>query len=135
MAPRIAGKSIEKSRYINYKTIAQDFRNGALNAAELEYYNAAGVLIVHAAIALADAVTIKTNGIKSKGENHDAVVQLLDSKLPSSEEKKKALFSLGRIIEQKNKVSYMGIVYYKKDVSALFKYYERFQNWTDSILQ
>ncbi|MDP2886358.1 MAG: hypothetical protein Q8P51_15185 [Ignavibacteria bacterium] len=38
---------------------------------ELGYWTAAGVLIVHAAIAYADALCIRSAGEKSSGENHE----------------------------------------------------------------
>jgi hypothetical protein len=37
---------------------------------EFEYWNAAGVLLVHAAIALTDALTVKVGGVKSAGGDH-----------------------------------------------------------------
>jgi hypothetical protein len=39
-------------------------------AVEFQYWNAAGVLLVHAAIALTDALTVKIGGAKSTGEDH-----------------------------------------------------------------
>lgn len=135
MTPRVIYKNIEKNQFKNFEIVSADFRNGAIKAAELEYFNAAGVLIVHAAIALADAITIKIQGIKAKGDNHDVVVDLLKNTLPPSEEKKKALYNLERIIEQKNKVSYMGVIYNKKDFSVLLKYFERFQNWAVKFME
>jgi len=62
--------SIERLQAANYIRVAENFYNGADVATQYEYWNASGVLIVHSAIAYADALTIKYGGVKSKGENY-----------------------------------------------------------------
>lgn len=123
-----------KTRAINYKAVAESFYNGAFAAAENEYWNAAGVLAVHAAIALADAITIKYEGIRSIGEDHQEVAKLLSSVLPASIEKKTALTQLSKIIAHKNSVSYYGDIYEQKDFEKLLKHLERFKTWADKLL-
>src|SRR5664280_2208829 len=103
--------TINRAKAANYKSVAENFYEGAKVAADYEYWNAAGVLIVHSAIAYGDAVTIKFGGVKSKGENHQALVNLLDSLIPDSSAKKKALLQLSKIIDHKNAVSYSGAIY------------------------
>lgn len=57
---------------------------------DLEYWTAAGVLIVHSAIAFTDALTIKLSGVKSVGENHEEAILLLEEAVPESEAKTKS---------------------------------------------
>lgn len=71
---------ISKSDFQKFLKVSQNLSEGAQVAYEFEYYNAAGVLIVHAAIALADSLTIKTGGVKCKGENHYEILDLIKEK-------------------------------------------------------
>jgi len=92
---------VDKTKATNFHLVALNFLHGAKLAAEHQYYNAAGVLIVHSAIAYADALCIKSKGVRAKGENHHEVINLLDSIIINSEIKNKALGNLSKIIEQK----------------------------------
>jgi hypothetical protein len=57
-------KSVDRSKSNSYKIVADNFIQGAEVAREFEYWNAAEVLIVHAAIALSDALAIKMVGLR-----------------------------------------------------------------------
>lgn len=120
-----------KSQFSQYKKNADGFFEGAVNEKDLSNWNASGVLILHAAIAYADAVTIKFGGVRSKGEDHQDVVRLLDSLLPQSEAKKSALNQLEKLIAHKTSVSYSGEAYDNKDIEKLFKHLERFKSWAE----
>lgn len=126
--------TVERAKYINYKSVADNFYDGAEVAADFEYWNAAGVLIVHAAIAYGDAVTIKYGGVKSKGEDHQQLVNVLENVVAHSKEKKNALNQLRNIIAHKNSVSYSGNIYKKQDIDKLHKHIDRFKNWIEAIL-
>lgn len=126
--------TVDKSKAINYKAVADNFYKGAEVAAEYEYWNAAGVLIVHAAIAYGDAITIKYGGVKSRGEDHQQLVNLLEEKVADSDDKKKALLQLSKIIAHKNSVSYSGDIYDDKDIEKLKKHIDRFRSWVISLL-
>ena len=72
MSPRRSKRaSIPRSKYQDYVRVAESFCAGAEAAKAFEYWNAAGVLIVHAAIAYSDAMTIKIGGMKSQGDAPD----------------------------------------------------------------
>jgi hypothetical protein len=101
---------------------------------ELEYWTAAGVLIVHAAIAYADALSIKLSGQKSAGEDHEDAVTLIDEVVEGGEEKTRAVNQLRRIIEEKTRVSYIGDLYGPSETRELWKRLERFREWARSIL-
>ncbi len=126
--------TVAKAKYNSYKIVADNFYNGAINSYEFDYYNAAGLLIVHCAIAYSDAISIKLKGIKSQGEDHEQAILLLDEVVASSDEKKIALNQLRKLIAHKNSVSYSGDIYQKKDVDEMMKLIERFRNWAEKIL-
>lgn len=127
--------SVPKSRKSDYARVAENFYKGAEVAKEFEYCNAAGVLIVHSAIAYTDALTIKFGGVKSKGEDHMAAVDLLRQVVALDEQGEAATRHLERIINEKNRVSYEGEVYTKKDVANLWKHLLRYQTWAVSMLK
>lgn len=126
-------KKIEVSKHKNFERISKDFANGCDSAYAFEYFNAAGVLVIHAAIALADSVTIKLAGKKCSGDSHYDIIELSRQVTPSSTNKNKALDQFKKLIDHKNQVSYHGDIYYKKDVDRLLKYFERFRSWVDSL--
>jgi hypothetical protein len=126
---------ISSARFGNFHGVAVNFYEGAKVAYEYAYYNAAGMLIVHSAIAYSDAISIKNKGIKIKGENHYEIIYLLDDIIHASDEKKKAINHLKSIIDNKNRVSYSGDVYSKKDIDLLWKHFERFKAWAEKLLR
>lgn len=135
MTSRSPRKKIDSTRYIDFKEVAKNFYEGAKIASEYSYYNAAGVLIVHSAIAYSDSISIKNGGVKIQGDNHYEIISLLDDLISHSTDKKKALNQLKIIIDHKNKVSYSGDVYHKKDIDALWKHFERYKVWVDELLK
>ena len=135
MTSKSPRKKIEPSRYRGFCDVAENFYEGAKVAFDYSYYNVAGVLFVHAAIAYSDAISIKTKGMKIQGENHYEIISLLYDLIPQSDIKKAALNHLQNIIDQKNKLSYSGDVYHKKDIESLRKHFERFKTWADQLLK
>ena len=125
---------IPKSDFQKFLKVSHNFSEGAQVAYDFEYFNAAGVLIVHAAIALADSLTVKTGGVKCKGENHYEILDLIKEKIRDDTKRKTALNQLEAIISHKNSVSYSGDIYSKKDLDKLFQNFERFSTWANSIL-
>ena len=87
MAERRERKSVPRHRYNEYQNVAEHFYDAAKDSMELEYWTAAGVIIVHSAIAYADALSIKLSGTKSVGENHEDAVTLVESIVAESEGK------------------------------------------------
>ena len=128
-------KKVDKIKSKDYKKVAVSFFGGAEVAMEYEYWNAAGLLIVHSAIAYSDAISIKFGGVKSQGEDHNQTVTLLKEILATSDENQKAYTHLEKIIAHKTSVSYSGDVYYRKDVENLWKIFERFKRWAEFLLK
>ena len=126
--------SVSRQKSAAYKSVADNFFEGAEIAYEYEYFNAAGVLIVHAAIAYTDAITVKFQGIKNTGEAHHEAVTLLQKVVGNLPEHKNAFTQLNKIIEHKNRVSYSGDLYGKMDIDEMRKLIARFKNWAEKIL-
>ena len=135
MAKRRGRKSVSRARFIDYQSVADHFYLAAKDSLELEYFTASGVLIVHSAIAFADALCIKLSGVKSTGENHEDTITLVESVVADSSEKSKAINQLRRIIEEKTKVSYLGELYSSAQSKDMLKRLERFREWALIILQ
>lgn len=134
MAERRGRKSVPRHRFKEYQNVADHFYEAAKDSIELEYYTAAGVLIVHSAIAYTDALCIRLSGVKSVGENHDDAITLVESAVAESEEKAKAINQLRRIIEEKTKVSYLGELYSSTQTKEIWKRLERFRKWALEVL-
>ena len=134
MVRRVSRKKYNSAEYSNFIKVSDDFYEGAKIALEFEYYNAAGVLIVHAAIAMADAVTIRLSSSKCSGDNHYEVIKLLQETVQKTKESNAAVTHFQKIIDHKNAVSYQGEIYKKTDIVKLLKHYERFADWTRTFL-
>ncbi|NWG28976.1 MAG: HEPN domain-containing protein [Ignavibacteriaceae bacterium] len=135
MSRKTVRTKVDRVNWKDYKKVAESFFGGAEVAFEYEYWNAAGVLIVHSAIAYADSISIKLAGVKSQGEDHNQTVTLLKELLAVTDENKKAFTHLEKIIAHKTSVSYSGDVYDRKDVESLWKNFERFKRWAESLLK
>jgi hypothetical protein len=114
--------------------VAEYFARAADLATEFQYWNAAGVLFVHAAIALADALTVKVGGVKSVGEDHMLAADLLESVLAVDTEGKKAIGHLRALIQEKSLVSYSGAIYRQEDIRRMARHLSRYRSWTDRLL-
>ncbi len=134
MVRKIKRTSIDKNKSDDFLNVSKNFEEAAKISYELEYYNAAGVLFVHAAIALADTITIKYGGVKSRSENHLEVINLIREKIQDDQRRNKALNHLEALIAHKSVVSYSGDIYHKSDIDKMIKYYERFVNWAKKLV-
>jgi hypothetical protein len=103
-------------------------------AAEFQYWNAAGVLLVHAAIALTDALTVKIGGVKSAGEDHMLAADLLESVLAVDAEAQKAIRHLRTLVQEKTLVSYSGQIYRQEDIRRMTRHLNRYRAWADPFL-
>ncbi|MBN1637888.1 MAG: HEPN domain-containing protein [Ignavibacteriales bacterium] len=133
MVKKIPKKKYEINTHKKFFEISNSFYEAGKLAFDFEYYNAAGVLIIHSAIALSDALTIKYSSTKSAGENHYEIIHLIKDVIPYSEDMSKAINHLSRLIDYKTNISYSGDFYSKSDVSKLIKYYERFSIWAKKL--
>lgn len=134
MANRSRRKSVQRNQYRQYQKVAEHFFVAASDSIDMGYWTAAGVLIVHSAIAYVDALCIQQSGQRSAGENHVDAIALLDEVISDGEEKASAMNQLRRIIEEKTKVSYLGDLYSAKQAEDLWKRLKRFRQWAERIL-
>ena len=128
-------KTVDRARSADYFAVAENFFKGAELAREFEYWNAAGLLIVHAAIAYADAICVKLGGVKSRGEGHHEAIALLDELTAVNQGQKGALNQFRKIIDHKTSVSYAGDVYSRGDVELLWRLVVRFRDWAMGVLK
>ena len=135
MAKRVHKKEINQLKHLDFVKVSKNFAEGAQVALEYDYYNAAGVLIIHAAIAMADAITIRFASSKCSGESHYDIIKLLDEVAPKNKQTANALNHFKKLIDHKNIVSYQGELYTKKDVEILQKHFERFSDWASVMLK
>ncbi len=122
-------RQVERSRWRQFHAVADNFAQAARLATAYEYWNAAGVLLVHAAIALTDALTVKVGGAKSVGEDPMEAANLLEDVLAVDAEGKKAIGHLRALLEEKNLVSYSGEIYRREDIRPMARHLERYQAW------
>lgn len=92
------------------------------------------VLLVHAAIALTDALTIKVGGVKSAGEDHLLAADLLESVLAMDGDAKRAIGHLRALIQEKTLVSSSGDIYRQEDIRRMARHLSRSRVWADRLL-
>lgn len=134
MVKKVPSKTYEAAKYKSFVKVAVNFSEAADLAFEFEYFNAAGVLYIHSAIAYSDAITIKLSGKKCSGDSHYEVIQLLETAVPKIRADKKAFNNLKSLIDHKNLISYTGDIYQKKDLEKIRKAFNRFREWAESVL-
>ena len=134
MAKKTKRQRIDREKASDYAAIGDDFLRGAELAMDDERWNAAGLLLVHAAIATADAVCIKLSGMRSTSDNHQEAVTLLKEVTVASDERGRAVQQLRRIITEKNAVAYGGQRFRRRGVEALKTRADRFHAWARTIL-
>jgi len=134
-AKKITRKSVDRQQWQQYYKVAVQNKQGAENNLENVLWTPAGILIVHSAIALTDALTVKAAGVKSSGDNHLQVVELVKQVIEVSEDDTRALNRLLRILSEKSKVSYGGQLYTEHQAMGMMKQLERYQAWIDKKLE
>ncbi len=105
----------------------EQFFQAAGLAREFEYWNAAVLLYIHSAIALADAVAIVRRGQKSASEGHMDALALLEEALENVKGKNEATENMRRLIDEKTRVSHMGISIRRADLGKMETPADRFR--------
>ena len=135
MVSKYPSIKIDRNKYLDFKKVAENFSDGAELAYEFGYFNAAGVLIIHSAIALADSLTIKFGSVKMKGDSHYDVIALINELIPDKMKDSSAITHFRKLIEHKNLISYSGDIYQRKDYEKLKKHFDRFARWAMELLE
>ncbi|MDD5556499.1 MAG: hypothetical protein PHN82_04515 [bacterium] len=134
MNPPARRKKVERTAWSEYRRLARAFREAASLAMEFEYWNAAGVLIVHSAIAVTDAICIRIGGVKSAGDDHYQAGNLVGEVVALDREGTRALDHYFAIIQEKSIVSYGGKTYRQHEIAGLMRHLDRYQQWADRML-
>ncbi len=135
MVKKVTKRKVDAVKFKDFQNVAKNFYEGAKVAYEFEYYQAAGLLTIHSAIALADAITVKLLSEKCSGENHYEVLNLMNQAVHKNRTVNNSLKHFKNLIDHKNLISYTGDIYSKKDVDKIMKHFDRFSNWANSILE
>lgn len=126
---------VDRASAASYAAAAEQFFEVAGLARHLAYWNAAGVLYVHAAIAFADAVSIRLKGMKSTSDNHLDAVHLFDEATGDERGQGEAVRHLRRIVDEKNRVSYTGASFKETDLRTMEQHAERLRSFTGRVLR
>ena len=125
---------VESGKSASFRGMGEQFMKAAGLARDHGYWNAAGLLIVHAAIAYADAVSIGLAGMKSTSDSHTDVVHLLAEAAAREKDLDRALGHLKKILDEKNRVAYTGEMFRRQEVEALETHAERFRAWAGAVI-
>ena len=127
MAPkRVASRREERGAHANYLAKAEEFLRSALDNASSRRWNAAALSAIHAGIAAADAVLVFERGVRSAGERHGDVLDLLAG--PGTD-RSTALAHLRRVLARKNVVEYESRLFSQRETEEVVQHAERFLAW------
>ena len=127
MAPKwVASRREERAAYANYLAKAEEFLRSAIENASGRRWNAAALSAIHAGIAAADAVLVFERGLRSAGQRHEDVLDLL---VGTGEDRSSALAHLRRILARKNVVEYESRLFSQREAEEVVQHAERFLAW------
>jgi len=121
-------KKVTKSDFIVYLKKAKEFYQTMYQAEKAENWNAAGLNGVHCVICLVDAILVKYSGIRSSGEGHMAVIDLLTTSINISDISQKSQ-TARRVIAKKNLIEYENRQFIKSEALDMIKQVQRFYEW------
>lgn len=98
---------------------------------EFELYDAAAVLAIHAAILVADAVLIRTSGLKSASDDHRDVIELIAARTKNPAPARR---HLGTILSVKNQIEYTGELVTPEEARNIYRSARRLEEWAKSYL-
>jgi uncharacterized protein (UPF0332 family) len=98
---------------------------------EYELYDAAAVLAIHGSILVADAVLIRTAGVKSASDDHRDVIELLGARVKNPAPAKR---HLGMVLSVKNHVEYTGESASSEEATNLVRSAKRLLAWSKEYL-
>ena len=133
MTPKkLKTKVVEKGDYRIYLDKAKDFYDTMLKARDSEKWTAVGLNAVHCAISSCDAMLVFHLGIRSVGEDHMQVADLL-TRLPQRKAGNE-IATFKRTIAKKNLIAYENREFHKTEAIDMIKLTERFYSWVLSNL-
>ena len=133
MTPKkLKTKTVEKNDYRIFLDKAKDFYDSMRNAREAGKWTAVGLNAVHCAISCCDALLVFHLGIRSIGEDHMHVADLL-TRAPLNDVSNE-ISTLKRIIAKKNVIAYENREFRQAEARDILKLTERFYSWALSSL-
>ena len=126
-------QQINKGDYVIYLNKAEEFYETMQQAYKKRMWTAVGLNAVHCAISSCDAILVYSKGLRSFGENHMQVLDLL-TQAPAIVGISKQVASVRRIIAKKNVIAYENREFRQSDAVDILKQTERFYNWAFTYL-
>ncbi len=99
-------RALDRTRFVNYRGRASEFFDGMKDEADMERFNGAALLGIHAAIALTDAVVVHHVGTRAADEQHAEAVRLLKKVCCSVKVDTSGADRLSSILARKTAVAY-----------------------------
>ena len=135
MMRKLRTRRVDRSQAGTYLEKARGFRADAEAMAALadEFSgNGLAVLCVHAAIAYADALSIRSGEVKSVSGEHLDAVDLLESVIRvTAEDDRAAIKALRYVLQRKDEVSYMATLVRGDDALLILERLCRFGDWAE----
>lgn len=135
MVRKVTRKRVERSDWTAFFAAAEEDYLSACTLQESRKHRAAGILLVHAAIALTDALTVRIASVKSTAEHHQEAIDLIRELLPNTVGLGPTTRHLEAILHEKNRVSYTGDPFTATDIARMRTHYERFALWVKEQLR
>lgn len=132
MMKHLKTRAVDKGEYVVYWNKAEEFYEVIQHAYKNRMWTAVGLNAVHCVIASCDAVLVRSQGIRSAGDDHMQALELLASAPIDGIEKQ--LATVRRIIAKKNVIVYENREFRESDASDIFKQAERFYRWAFEYL-
>lgn len=135
MTRKLKTERVDRARASTYLHKARGFRADAETMASFagEFSgNGLAVLCVHAAIAYADAVTVRAGEVKSASGEHLDAVDLLESVVRiGTDADRAAIKALRYVLQRKDEVSYMATLMRPDDAARVLERLQQFGDWAE----
>ena len=125
-------RAVDLNAYVVFWNRAEEFYETMLYAYKNRMWAAVGLNGVHCAISSCDAVLVKSQGIRSAGEDHMQAIELL-GRIPIAGIEKQVA-AVRRIIAKKNVIAYENREFRESGASDIYKQVERFYRWAFEYL-
>ena len=132
MMKHLKVRSVDKNEYVLYWNKAEEFYETMQLAHKNRMWTSVGLNAIHCVISSLDALLVKSQGIRSAGEDHVQAVGLLAHAPIDGIEKQTAV--VRRIIAKKNVIAYESREFREGEATDIFKQVERFYRWTFEYL-
>ncbi len=123
---------VAQSEYTVYWNKAEEFFDTMQHAYKNRMWTAVGLNAVHCVISSCDALLVKSQGVRSAGEDHMHALELLARAPVDGIQTQVA--AVRRIIAKKNVIAYENRAFRESDASDILKQAERFYQWAFDYL-